>query len=424
MLARMSEPEASQAAPDHRFSDLTRERPFMQLWLARLLGTAAQQMLMVAIGWHMYELTGSAWDLGLVGLFQFTPALLLALWAGHVVDRHHRGRIVALCLAVQAAVALALLSAQLVHVDSRVLLLAASLVLGAVRAFQMPAQQALTPQLVPPLLLPRAMAFSSAGQQAAVIGGPALGGLLFVAGMPVVYAASALLFAAGGVLLARLVYAHVARGREPVTAAVLLAGVRFIWQRKPVLGAVSLDLFAVLLGGAVALLPIFAKDILHVGAWGLGLLRGAPAVGALAMSVALTRWPVERRVGRTLLLAVGVFGVCMVVFGLSASFWLSLLALAVSGAADMVNVVIRQTLVQLETPDAMRGRVSAVNSIFIGASNQLGEFESGATAALLGPVGSVVLGGMGTVAVALAWWRLFPALAQRDRVTPETLSNR
>lgn len=398
------------------FSDLTRERPFMQLWVARLFGTAASQMLLVAIGWHMYELTGSAWDLGLVGLYQFMPALLLALLAGHVVDRHHRGRIVAICFAVQGAVALALWMAFRGGHDDRALLLGLSLVLGAVRAFQMPAQQALTPLLVPPLMLPRAMAFSSAGLQGAIIGGPALGGLLFVAGMGVVYGASVLCFAIACGLVLRLRYAYTPTPREPVTLATVFAGVDFIWRRKPVLGAVSLDLFAVLLGGAVALLPIYAKDILHTGPWGLGLLRSAPAVGALAMSIVLTRRPVERHVGRTLLLAVALFGICMVVFGLSRSFVVSLIALAVSGGADMVNVVIRQTLVQLETPDAMRGRVSAVNSIFIGASNQLGEFESGATAALLGPVGSVVLGGVGTIVVALAWFRVFPSLAQRDRI--------
>nr|WP_028604193.1 MFS transporter [Ottowia thiooxydans] len=386
----------------------------MRLWFARLLGTAAAQMLMVAIGWHMYELTGSAWDLGLVGLYQFAPALLLALVAGHVVDQHHRGLILALCLGMQGVVALILLAAHLAGHDSRALLLGISLLLGAVRAFQMPAQQALIPLLVPPALLSRAMAFASSGMQAAVIGGPALGGLLFVAGMAVVYSACVLLFGGACVLVARMRYAHQPRTKEPVTVATLLAGVRFIWQRKPVLGAVSLDLFAVLLGGAVALLPIFAKDILHVGPWGLGLLRGAPAVGALVMSIWLTHRPIERRVGRALLVSVGAFGVCMVVFGLSESFALSLLVLAISGAADMVNVVIRQTLVQLETPDAMRGRVSAVNSIFIGASNQLGEFESGATAALMGPVGSVVAGGIGTVLVAMAWLRLFPVLARRD----------
>ena len=411
------------------FSDLTQLRPFMRLWAARLLGTAAMQMLMVAIGWHMYELTGSAWDLGLVGLYQFAPALLLALYAGHIVDRHHRGRIVAICLAAQASVGLVLWIATLAphgvgaggheRWDSRGLLLGLSLVLGAVRAFQMPAQQSLTPMLVPPLMLPRAMAFSSAGQQAAIIGGPALGGLLFVAGTSVVYGTCVVLFIAAGVLVAGLRYAHAPAAREPVTLTTLLAGVNFIWRRKTVLGAISLDLFAVLLGGAVALLPIYAKDILHTGPWGLGLLRGAPAVGALVMSIVLTRRPIERHVGRTLLAVVALFGLCMVVFGLSRSFAVSLIALAVSGGADMVNVVIRQTLVQLETPDAMRGRVSAVNSVFIGASNQLGEFESGATAALLGPVGSVVAGGIGTLVVAIAWLRLFPSLAQRDRIVAD-----
>jgi MFS family permease len=388
----------------------------MRLWVARLFGTAASQMLLVAIGWHMYDLTGSAWDLGLVGLYQFVPALVLALYAGHVVDRHHRGRIVAACFAVQGAVGLALLTAHELQHDSRALLLGLSVVLGAVRAFQMPAQQALTPMLVPPLMLPRAMAFSSAGMQGAIIGGPALGGLLFAAGTGVVYGASVALFVVGGVLVARLRYLQPARERESVTLATVFAGVNFIWRRKPVLGAISLDLFAVLLGGAVALLPIYAKDILHTGAWGMGLLRSAPAVGALLTSIWLTRQPIERHVGRTLLVAVAAFGLCMVVFGISRSFTVSLIALAISGGADMVNVVIRQTLVQLETPDDMRGRVSAVSSIFIGASNQLGEFESGATAALLGPVGSVVLGGAGTIAVALAWFKLFPSLARRDRI--------
>jgi MFS family permease len=409
-------PAAALSPEPPSFSDLTRERPFMRLWIGRLFGTAGSQMMLVAIGWHMYELTSSAWDLGLVGLYQFVPALLLALLAGHVVDRHHRGRIVAGCFAVQGLVALLLLVSVATGHDSRALLLGLSLVLGAVRAFQMPAQQALTPLLVPPLMLPRAMAFSSAGMQGAIIGGPALGGLLFVAGMGVVYGASLALFIVASVLMARLRYVYTPTPREPVTLRTVLAGVDFIWKRKPVLGAVSLDLFAVLLGGAVALLPIYAKDILHTGPWGLGLLRGAPAVGALFMSILLTRRPIERRVGRTLLMAVGTFGLCMIVFGISRSFVLSLIALAISGGADMVNVVIRQTLVQLETPDAMRGRVSAVNSIFIGASNQLGEFESGASAALLGPVGSVVLGGVGTIAVALAWFRLFPSLAQRDRI--------
>lgn len=404
------------AAPAATLSHLLSHRPFMRLWCARLAGTAANQMLMVAVGWQMYELTGSAWDLGLIGLYQFAPALLLALVAGHAADRFHRGRIVAACLAVQAVVALLLLQASAAQWASRELLLGVSLLLGAARAFQMSAQQALTPLLVPVSLLQRAMAFSAAGVQAAVIGGPALGGLIYVAGAGAVYASCAALLVLGCTLLLRLRYDHAPPPREPVTVATLLAGVRFIRERKVVLGAISLDLFAVLLGGATALLPMFARDILQVGPQGLGLLRAAPAVGALAMSVALSRWPLQHQVGRSLLAAVAVFGLCMVAFGLSTSFWLSLAALAISGAADMVSVVVRQTMVQLETPDAMRGRVGAVNSLFIGASNQLGEFESGATAALLGPVGSVVAGGVGTVLVALLWRRLFPALAGRERL--------
>ncbi|SDN27869.1 MFS transporter [Polaromonas sp. JS666] len=408
----------------HTFKELTRQRAYMRMWFARIFGTTGNQMLMVAVGWQMYELTGSAWDLGLVGLYQFMPALLLTLVAGHVADRVHRGRIIAGCLVTQATVAMILVAATqgwgATHAwASRELLLAVSVLLGVARAFQMPAQQALTPVLVPPAMLPRAMAFSSAGMQAAIIGGPALGGVIFVAGATAVYATCAFLFATGCGLIAVLRYDHAPPPREPVTLRTLLAGVEFVWQRKALLGAVSLDLFAVLLGGATALLPMFAKDILHVGPWGLGLLRGAPAAGALLMSALLTRWPLERRVGPTMLSAVAVYGICMVVFGLSTSFVLSLLVLAVSGGADMVSVVVRQTLVQIETPNEMRGRVSAVNSVFIGASNQLGEFESGATAALLGPVGSVVAGGVGTLLVAAAWFKMFPSLSRRDKmVTP------
>ncbi|MDD0808799.1 MFS transporter [Curvibacter sp. RS43] len=410
-----SVPGASEhAAPS--FAALLQQRAFMRFWFTRLAATTGSQMLMVAVGWQMYDLTGSAWDLGLVGLYQFLPALLLTLVAGHVADRVHRARIVAACVAAQALVALTLVLGTEGAWVSRDWLLWLSVVLGAARAFQMPAQQALTPVLVPPAMLPRAMAFASAGMQAAIIGGPALGGVIFVAGATAVYATSAVLFALGIGLILGVHYAHEPAPREPVSIGTLMAGVRFIWDRKVVLGAVSLDLFAVLLGGAVALLPIYAKDVLHVGPWGLGLLRAAPAAGALLMSVWLTRWPLERHVGRKLLWAVAVFGLATLVFGVSTSLWLSLAALAVSGAADMVSVVVRQTLVQLETPDAMRGRVSAVNSVFIGASNQLGEFESGATAALLGPIGSVVLGGVGTVLVAAVWVKAFPALASRDHM--------
>jgi MFS family permease len=390
-------------------------RAFVRFWLARICGSTANQMLMVALAWHMYDITNSAWDLGLVGLFQFVPALLLTLPAGHVVDRFHRGRIFAACMAVQALAAVLLLAAMHTHAATRELILGISVLLGMARAFQMPAQQALTPQLVPAILLQRAVTVSTSAMQAAIICGPALGGLLYTLGPATVYATSTglLLLAAGLALAVRYQHQTMLVGASWNS---VLAGVAFVWRSKVVLGATTLDLFAVLLGGATALLPIFARDLLQTGPVGLGLLRAAPAVGALAMSLVLVRWPLRRRVGHKLLWAVAVFGLATVVFGLSRNFALSLLALAVTGAADSVSVVMRSTLVQLETPNEMRGRVSAVNSIFIGASNQLGEFESGSVAALWGPVVSVVSGGVGTVLVAAAWLKLFPTLAQRDRL--------
>ena len=391
-------------------------RAYVFFWWTRLSAQLAAQMLMVALGWQMYDLTGSAWDLGLVGLAQFLPALLLTLPGGHVADRHHRGRILLAATLLQTAMAVVLALACHGGWMSRSLILCVSIVFGVAKAFQMPASQALPALLVPPALLGQAVAFGSSGMQVAIIGGPALGGFLYVAGAEVVYAAGAglLLLACG--LSTGIRYATPPAPREPASWSSVLAGVRFLRGQPVMLGAMSLDLFAVLLGGATALLPMFAKDILHTGPWGLGLLRAAPAVGALAVSVWLARRPLQRQVGRTLIGAVAVFGLCLLVFGLSRSFWLSLLALMASGGADMVSVVVRQTLVQLGTPDTMRGRVSAVNSIFIGASNQLGEFESGATAALLGPVGSVVLGGVGVLVVAGLWIRWFPDLWRRDRL--------
>jgi MFS family permease len=399
--------------------DLLAQRRFMRYWVSRLTGNLANQMLLVAIAWQMYEITGSAWDLGLVGLYQFVPALLLTLVAGQVADRFNRGHIILACFVAQAVTSAVLWLAAVDGWLHRELLLVLSIVLGAARAFQMPAQQALLPLLVTERLFPRAMAFSAGGLQVSVMGGPALGGFLFAAGAPVVYGVClGLMLLACGLML-RVKIAPVAPSHEPVTLETVLAGVVFVWRRKLLLGAISLDLFAVLLGGATALLPIYAKDILMVGPWGLGLLRAAPALGALVMSVVLTRWPLQEKVGRKLLLSVAVFGVAIMVFAVSTSFWLSMAALALSGAADMVSVVIRQTLVQLETPDEMRGRVSAVNTIFIGASNQLGEFESGATAALMGPVVAALVGGVGTIGVALLWGRWFPSLARRNRLTRE-----
>jgi MFS family permease len=401
-------------------ASLFAQRSFMRLWLARLAGTAGSQILMLALGWQMYELTGSAWDLGLVGLLQFLPSLPLLLPVGHAIDRFNRARLLALCLACQVGIAAALLLAEHGGQMSRGTLLVVSVAIGVMRAIQMPTQQALVPLLVAPALLARAMAFSAAGIQVAIIGGPALGGLLFVVGAKTVYASCVLLFASATALVALGVHYRHEAPTQAASLESLLAGLRFVFAHKVVLGAISLDLFAVLLGGATALLPMFAKDILHVGPTGLGLLRAAPAVGALLMSVALTRWTIRRHTGTLLLGSVAFYGLTMLVFGWTTSFAIAMTALALGGATDMISVVIRQTLVQIDTPDAMRGRVSAVNAVFIGASNQLGEFRAGSIAEYIGPVASVLLGGVGTCLVAALWWRGFPALARRDAmVGPE-----
>ena len=404
-------------SPSNNLERLSAYPSFIRYWFARVIGTLANQMLMVALAWQMYDLTNSAWDLGLVGLLQFIPALLLTLPAGHFADRYHRGHIISICILSQAAVAAVLWWGTQEDWVNRELIFALSVILGAARAFQMPAQQAIAPALVKESLLQKAVAMSTSGMQVAIIGGPALGGVIYTAGATAVYGTCTVLLAMGFVLMMFVRYAR-KRTHQAVSWESVLAGIGFVWHHKILLGAISLDLFAVLLGGATALLPIFARDILHTGPEGLGLLRAAPAVGALVVSLALMRWPLRRKVGYKLLGSVGIFGIGMVIFGLSTSFWLSVAALAVTGAADAISVVTRITLMQLETPDEMRGRVSAVNSIFIGASNQLGEFESGATAALMGPVASVVLGGIGTIAVALGWLRLFPALANRDELAP------
>lgn len=392
-------------------------RSFLFFFLSRFAATMSTQMMMVVVGWQMYNLTHSAYDLGMVGLAQFLPSLALTLVVGYVADRFDRRAVLAWCLAGQLLVAAALAAATSRGWLSREVILAASLALGAARAFQMPTQQALAPLLVPIDALPRALATTSAGTQAAVIIGPALGGFIYAAGAQIVYSVcgALLLLAFGFVPLVK--FDHQPTVGAAVTVRSLFAGISFIWQRKEVFGAISLDLFAVLLGGAVALLPIFVRDILHVGPWGLGLLRAAPAVGALCMSLYLARWPIERAVGKVMFGSVAIYGIATIVFGLSSSFVVSLVALAVTGAFDMVSVVIRQSLVQLQTPNDKRGRVSAVNSIFIGASNQLGEFESGITAGYFGAVPSVVIGGLGTLAVVAVWIKLFPSLMHRKKLT-------
>jgi MFS family permease len=395
-------------------SSLLRHRPFALFWFARICSSFAFQMQAVVIGWQVYALTHSAFALGLIGLVQFLPIFLLTLVVGHVADRYDRRRIITSCQAVEAlavaALAVGIASGRL-HVGGIFLLVT---VLGAARAFESPTMSALMPGLVGEARLSRASAWSASANQTATIVGPAAGGLLYALGASVPFGLAALLFLAAAALVTLIPRGPRAGGREKPSLRTMLSGIHFIRAHPAVLGSISLDLFAVLLGGATALLPIYARDILHTGSWGLGLLRAAPAAGALAMSVLLARRPLRRHAGRLMFGAVIVFGVATMVFAVSRSFALSAVALAVAGAADTVSVVIRFALVQIRTPDHLRGRVSAVNMLFIGASNQLGEFESGTTAALLGAVPAALLGGIATVVVALTWMRLFPALRDVD----------
>jgi len=386
------------------------QAPFALFWCSRVLSTVAFQIQAVAVGWTIYALTDSAFALGLVGLAQFLPMVALTLVVGQVADRYDRRRVAAICQAIEALTATTLTIGTLGGWLDRDGILALLVVVGAARAFEGPTMAALVPGLVPRSALQRATAWSASANQTAQIVGPAIGGLLYAAGATAAFATAAAMFLLAALCASLIRIVAATRPREPVTLASIFSGIVFIRLRPVLLGVISLDLFAVLLGGATALLPIYARDILGTGPWGLGLLRAAPAVGALAMSVVLGRNPMERRVGPTLFAAVITFGLATVLFGLSTDLRLSLAALALLGAADVVSVVIRFALVQLQTPDEMRGRVSAVNYLFVGTSNQLGEFESGLTAALFGAVPAVLIGGIGTVLVALAWMRLFPQL--------------
>ncbi len=389
-------------------------KPFKLFLCARAATFMAFQMLGVAVGWQIYALTGSAMYLGLVGLAQFLPMFLLTLVVGHVADRYDRRSIARICQTVEGLASGVLALGSFSGWQSEWSILIIICIVGAGRAFEGPSLQALLPGLVPIKLFPRAAAWSTSAMQTATIVGPALGGFLYVAGPAVVYATAGVLFLAASVFIALIRIERMPSKHEPVSIRSLFAGISFIRSRKEILGAISLDLFAVLLGGATALLPIYARDILMTGPWGLGLLRSAPAVGALTMSVFLARRPLRRRVGRSMFIAVAVFGTATIIFALSTSFILSLISLFVLGASDVISVVIRHSLVQIQTPDEMRGRVSAVNSMFIGTSNQLGEFESGITASLFGVVPAVLIGGIGTIIIVIIWMRLFPQLTSID----------
>jgi MFS family permease len=395
---------------------LLHHRPFALFLSARVCSSFAFQMQSVAIGWQVYALTGSAFDLGLIGLAQFLPIMVLTLAVGHVADRYDRRRIVAVCQAIEFATSATLAVGVAMGWLGVNGILGGVTVLGAARAFESPTLSALMPGLVEDAQLQHASAWSASANQTATIIGPACGGLLYAVDAPIPFGFAAVLFLLAASLVALIRMDRPVSAREPATWHSVLSGITFIWSRPAVLGAISLDLFAVLLGGATALLPIYARDILHTGSWGLGVLRAAPAVGALLTSIVLARHPLRRRAGRFMFGAVVLFGVATIVFALSRSLAISLAALVLLGAADVVSVVIRFTLVQLRTPDAMRGRVSAVNMLFIGTSNQLGEFESGMTAALLGVVPAALLGGVATIGVAVLWMWLFPLLRDIDEM--------
>jgi len=392
------------------------EASYARFWLARVCSTLSYQMVAVAVGWQLYALTHSTFALGMVGLVQFLPLVLLMLVVGHVADRFNRKTILGSCQVIRAVtISVLALATYLGHLNPAGIFCAVAAI-GAAQAFEGPATHSLVPALVEPRLVPQAIALSSSAFQTAAIVGPAMGGLLYVIGAYVPYTAGAVLCLAASVLSFSIRPRRMPAATSATTVNSIFSGIHYIRDHKNILGAISLDLFAVLLGGATALLPAFAHDILHTGPWGLGLLRLAPAVGALSTSVFLAHRSWGRRAGLAMFAGVIIFGLTTVGFALSHYLWLSVAILVVMGGADVVSVVIRASLVQLETPDAMRGRVSAVNSLFIGTSNELGEFESGVTAAWFGLVPATVIGGVGSVVIALMWMRLFPGLRKLERL--------
>ena len=392
-----------------------RHRNFTLFLLARFCATLAVQMQGVAVGWQVYNLSGDPLDLGLLGLAQFAPFSVLVLVAGQVADRADRRFILFLCYAVECLCGVLLLHFTVSGLAVVWPVFAVMALYGAARAFMMPTGQAIMPNLVPPESFANAVALSSSSFQAASLVGPTLGGLLYLLGADIVYGCVAALLLVSLLLMFCTRIARPAASATPASWGTFLEGLRFVGSRPVVLGAISLDLFAVLFGGATALLPAVAKDILHAGPTELGLLRTAPGLGAALTAMTLAFFPISRRVGRWMFDGVALFGCATLLFGLSDNLWLSLAALALLGVGDMVSVYIRQMLVQLETPDAIRGRVSAVNSVFIGASNELGEFESGLAAAWLGLAPSIMVGGGLTLLVALLWARGFPALRKIDQ---------
>ena len=391
-------------------------RDFRYFFGSRFLSSLSAMMIDVGVGWMVYALTNSVFALGLVGLFAFLPNIVFMLAVGHTADRYDRRWVLIACYCANTLTSAGLMWCALTPSVDVAVIFGLILLFGAARAFANPASQALLPMIVPREAFSSALAWNSSTWQVASIAGPAITGLVYTAGPQFVFAITTLSYLACVLQLFAIKPRLAAASREPVTWRTLTAGWRFIWAKPAILGSISVDLFAVLLGGATALLPAYAKDIFHTDALGLGVLTCMPAVGALTCTLIVARTGVGGRCGYKMFGSVAIFGLATIGFGLSTNIWLAGLFLAIAGFVDMVSVQIRQMLVQLETPDAMRGRVSAVNGIFIGASNELGAFESGALAALVGPVAAVVLGGVGSVAIAAIWSRLFPALRDRDRL--------
>ena len=406
---------AVSATPRSRWGALVHPS-YLRFWVARSLASIAALIVSVSVGWQIYDLTRSTFQLGLVGLTQFAPALLLVLVTGTVADRYNRRVIMSLCQAGEALCAASLVVLSLTDTASAPAILAIVAGIGVARAFFNPATQSLVANLVPPEDLGSAIAWNSTATQSATICGPVLGGLLYGIGPMAAYGTALVCLLTASALIIRIPRPAQKSLREPPSWASLAGGFRYLWSEKIVLGATSLDLFAVILGGATALLPAYARDILQTGPWGLGLLRSAPAFGALSVALLLAMRPLKRRAGVVMFVAVTIFGFGTIVFGLSQSVWLSVAMLAIMGATDQISVFIRQTLVQIWTPDNLRGRVTAVNSIFIGASNELGAFRAGTVAAFIGVVPAVVIGGIGTVAVAAIWSQLFPQLRRASRL--------
>jgi MFS family permease len=392
---------------------------FVAYTFARFFIVLSLEMLSVAVGWQVYEITHRPLDLGYVGLAQFLPGFVLFLFAGHAADLYDRRRLLMLCYGGFALCSALLLAISWRAPQSVHLIYAVLVLLGVVRSFNWPASRAILPQLVPEEHFANAVAWNSSAFQIATIAGPAIGGIAYALfrGPTIVYTIGVAVSILALSMTMRIKSRPVARPNEPVSLKSVLAGFHFIWAKKLILGSISLDMFAVLLGGAVALLPVYAREILHTGPWGLGLLRSAPGVGAAVMAIVVAHRPIRRRAGLTMLLCVTGFGMFTIAFGISRSLVLSLIALFLCGASDMVSVIIRATLVQIATPDEMRGRVNAVDMLFIGVSNELGEFESGLTAHWFGTVPAVVLGGIGTLVVIGLWAWIFPELRKADQLT-------